>query len=71
VLLLWAIPEWEQWAAFENAQRSDADVAAWRTRAATLAFDWERFLLVDSPLSPLRTGRQPRESDRDSYQLPE
>ena len=32
---------------------------------------WDRFLLVDAPLSPLRTGRQPLESDRDSYQLPD
>jgi hypothetical protein len=30
----------------------------------------ERFLLVDAPLSPLRTGRQPTEEDRASYSLP-
>jgi hypothetical protein len=28
-------------------------------------------LLVDSPLCPFRTGRQPQESDRDSYKLPD
>ena len=33
--------------------------------------DWQRILLVDAPLSPLRTGRQPRVEDRDSYQLPD
>ena len=37
----------------------------------SLALDWERFLLVDAPLSPLRIGRQPHEDDRNSYQLPD
>jgi 3-hydroxyacyl-CoA dehydrogenase/enoyl-CoA hydratase/3-hydroxybutyryl-CoA epimerase len=45
------------------------DVA--RQRAAELASDWERFLLVDAPLSPFRTGRQPHESDRASFTLPD
>ena len=70
-LLLWAIPTWEQWGELEAAQRSDRAVAEWRQRASTLAVDWERFLLVDAPLGPLRTGRQPQESDRDSFQLPD
>lgn len=70
-ILLWAIPSWEDWGRFEAAQRSDEQVAAWRARATTFAEDWERFLLVDSPLCPFRTGRQPQESDRDSFQLPD
>lgn len=70
-LLLWTIPAWEDWAAFEAAQRTDDDVVGWRKQAATLASDWERFLLVDSPLSPMRTGRQPQESDQASYRLPD
>jgi hypothetical protein len=70
VFLLWAIPTWEHWGEFESAQRSDAGLAAWRERASEVALDWQRTLLVDAPLSPFRTGRQPRESDRDSFQLP-
>jgi len=71
VLLLWVVPEWEDWGAFEHAQLADQDMRAWRAHAQTLALDWERFLLVDAPLSPLRIGRQPREDDRDSYRLPD
>jgi hypothetical protein len=71
VLLLWAIPTWEQWADFEKAQHRDAALVKWRARASDIANDWERVLLVDAPLSPLRTGRQPQESDRSSYTLPD
>jgi hypothetical protein len=69
--LLWAIPRWEQWTDLERAQRTDDELVAWNDLAGTVAVDWRRFLLVDAPLSPLRTGRQPQESDRDSYQLPD
>ena len=69
-LLLWAIPTWEHWAEFEKAQRTDPAIRAWRTRAMNFAIDWHRVLLVDSPLCPFRTGRQPTESDQASYTLP-
>jgi hypothetical protein len=71
VLLIWAIPTWEQWAELEKAQYRDAALVKWRARASDIANDWERVLLVDAPLSPLRTGRQPQESDRASYTLPD
>lgn len=70
-IVLWTIPRWEDWAAFEKAQRSDDEMRAWRAEATTLAVDWERCLLAAAPLCPLRTGRQPRESDRDSFPLPD
>ncbi len=70
-ILLWAIPSWEQWADFEKAQRTDSAALAWRTKAAEVTTAFNRFLLVDSPLSPFRTGRQPAESDRASYTLPD
>lgn len=63
-IVLWAIPTWEHWAEFEAAQRRDEAVAAWREQIRGVAVDWHRCLLVDSPLSPLRTGRQPLVSDR-------
>ena len=69
--LLWAIPQWQQWTNLESAQWTDDDLIGWRASASTLATDWERILLVDSPLCPFRTGRQPQESDRDTYQLPD
>ena len=46
-------------------------VIRWRGLATPRIEQWDRFLLVDSPLSPFRTGRQPLESDRDSFQLPD
>jgi hypothetical protein len=70
-LLLWAIPQWEQWGALEAAQRTDDDLVAWRAHASKFSDDWERFLLVDAPLGPLRTGRQPRPEDRATFTLPD
>jgi hypothetical protein len=54
-ILVWAISTWDQWAAFEPAASSEptGDVRS-----------MSRFLMVDAPLSPLRTGRQPQRSDR-------
>ncbi len=63
-LLLWAIPTPGHWAAFERAQDGHPAVARWRHTVAQLAVDWERTLLVDAPLCPLRTGRQPEARDR-------
>ncbi len=71
VLLLWAIPSWEAWGEAEAAQRKDPGLARWRATSVAHSEQWNRFLLVDSPLCPFRTGRQPRESDRDSFDLPE
>ena len=52
-LLLWSIPTWQQWADGER----DASSPRWRRRLG--AHTLHRVLLVDAPLSPLRTGRQP------------
>ncbi len=70
-IVLWAIPSWEQWAELEKATRTDPAMRAWRGMQASISTTFDRFLLVDSPLSPMRTGRQPQESDRDSYRLPD
>jgi hypothetical protein len=63
-VLLWAIPTWQRWADFEQALRSDADLRAWRTNARDIVETWQRIVLVDAPLSPFRTGRQPSRTDR-------
>jgi len=63
-ILLWAIPTWAQWAAFEKAQTSDVEVRAWRMGVRDIVESWQRMVLVDAPLSPFRTGRQPSRADR-------
>jgi hypothetical protein len=60
-ILLWAIPTWEQWASFEKASLVDGPLRTW---SHALSLSGRRFLAVDAPLSPFRTGRQPAVSDR-------
>src|ERR1700712_4749389 len=64
VFLLWAIPTWEQWGELEKAERTEGKLRSWRQSTYGESQTFHRFLLVDSPLSPLRTGRQPLVSDR-------
>ena len=64
VLLLWAIPDWATWVAYERAWSPDGALASWRKTLLGLGARWKRQLLIDSPLNPLRTGRQPQLSDR-------
>jgi hypothetical protein len=65
-IVIWAIPSWAAWAGFEQAALAGngGPLAEWRTTTLGLGADWKRSLLVDAPLAPLRTGRQPQESDR-------
>jgi len=63
-LLLWAIPDWAAWGDFEHAWDGDGPLVAWRDRLLDLRARWLRVLLVDSPLNPMKIGRQPEESDR-------
>lgn len=62
--VLWAIPSWESWAEYEKARRTDSALVAWRVAARDVVTSTSRILLVDSPLCPFKTGRQPRRSDR-------
>jgi len=62
--LLWAIPTWERWAALEQAERADTPLRRWRRDSYEWVTAASRFLLVDAPLCPFRTGRQPMMSDR-------
>jgi hypothetical protein len=66
-LLIWAIPSWEQWAQAEAAHRSDDAVVRWRTGVTDQVTGWHRTLLVDAPLSPFRTHRQPAVEDRTDW----
>ncbi|MHB8467160.1 MAG: NIPSNAP family containing protein [Acidimicrobiales bacterium] len=67
-LLLWAIPTWAQWAAGEQADFSDGDLRAWRSGLRDMVINWHRVLLIDAPLSPFRTGRQPSRDDRTDWE---
>jgi hypothetical protein len=62
--VLWAVPAWEAWAAYEKARRSDSALVAWRAAAREVVRSTSRILMIDAPLCPLRLGRQPRRSDR-------
>jgi hypothetical protein len=62
--LLWAIPTWERWASFEQAERADTALRRWRRDSYERTTGCHRFLVVDAPLCPFRTGRQPQVEDR-------
>ena len=66
--LLWAIPSWAQWGEFEAAHETDPALGRWRNRTYELSNRQYRFLMVDSPLSPMRTGRQPSRDDRADWE---
>ncbi|CAN5692211.1 hypothetical protein BH09ACT8_BH09ACT8_59610 [soil metagenome] len=65
-LLLWAIPTWEAWSDAEQALLNSPDLLL--GGAEEQVRGRHRVLLVDAPLSPLRTGRQPARSDRTDWQ---
>jgi hypothetical protein len=69
-LVLWSADRFDDWTGFERDQLDDPGMQAWRKRTSDLVVDWERVLLVEAPLSPLRLGRQPSVDDRASYALP-
>ncbi|WP_211264056.1 NIPSNAP family protein [Streptosporangium amethystogenes] len=63
-VLLWAMPSYERWAEFEMAWDADRTAGGWRSRLRESARSFQRILLVDAPLSPMRIGRQPSRTDR-------
>jgi hypothetical protein len=66
-ILLWAIPSWEQWAELEGARRSHPLLQKWRSLVQEQARTMTRILLVDAPLSPFRTHRQPARTDQTDW----
>lgn len=63
-IVIWAIPSFAVWAAFERGLDRDSSMRSWPTRQGELGARVHRTLLVDAPLSPLRIGRQPEATDR-------
>ena len=64
-IVIWAVPEWSQWADVEMARDTDPGLRAWRDIVWSCR-DHDRFLMCDAPLAPLKLGRQPERSDRTS-----
>ncbi|HTN99962.1 MAG TPA: hypothetical protein VL068_04735 [Microthrixaceae bacterium] len=65
VVVLWALESWKVWAEIERSWLDPRGaLAQWRSRCLELGADWRRTALVDSPLSPMRIGRQPQVGDR-------
>jgi hypothetical protein len=62
-VVIWALPSWDAWGRFEQAW-DGAGLTAWRARLTAMGADVRRTLMVDAPLCPLRTGRQPQVEDR-------
>ncbi|MEV0595921.1 NIPSNAP family protein [Nonomuraea cavernae] len=62
--LLWAVPDLERWAEFEAAHDADQATGGWKARLRASARSFQRILLADAPLSPMRIGRQPGRADR-------
>lgn len=62
-IVIWAIESWGHWAEYERAVDGDPGVRSWRDRCWS-GGGFERFLMCDAPLSPMRIGRQPARSDR-------
>jgi hypothetical protein len=63
-ILLWAIPDWATWSRFESAWSADGPLSPWREELVDAGADLTRILLIDSPLNPMKIGRQPTEADR-------
>ena len=64
--LLWSIPTFAQWGEAEAALHTDPSLIKWRDRSYDLTTSQHRLLAVEAPLSPMRLGRQPARSDRDT-----
>lgn len=62
-IVIWAIESWQHWAEYEKAVDRDPAVRRWRDRCWS-GRSFERFLMCDAPLSPMKIGRQPARSDR-------
>lgn len=62
-IVIWAIPSWSAWSDFEQASDGGA-LAGWITERRAASERYERFLMADAPLSPMKIGRQPARGDR-------
>lgn len=64
VVAIWTFAGWPSWARYEQAWTPQGAMGAWRRRLIELRARFRRTLMIDAPLAPLRTGRQPQLEDR-------
>jgi hypothetical protein len=64
-IVIWAIPDWETWAAFETTVDAGG-IDDWITVRREASTGFARILMADAPLAPLRIGRQPSRDDREA-----
>ena len=57
LIVIWAIPTWNDWASYEKALYSEAEGNAWRADAARVGISWEGKLLNPAADSALQTGK--------------
>ena len=63
-IAIWTLPDWRTWVAYEKAWTPSGAMAKWRASLIDLDARFRRTLMIDAPLAPLRTGRQPMVEDR-------
>jgi hypothetical protein len=63
-IVIWAVPDWKTWVDFEQAWLMPGPLDPWRKELIALDARIDRILLMDSPLNPMKTGRQPQVEDR-------
>ena len=61
---IWTFPDWPTWVAYEKAWTPKGAMGEWRAALVDSDATFRRTLMVDAPLAPLRTGRQPQIEDR-------
>jgi hypothetical protein len=61
---IWTFPDWPAWVDYERAWTPKGEMAMWRSALIDLGASFRRTLMIDAPLAPLRTGRQPQVEDR-------
>jgi hypothetical protein len=64
VVAIWSFPDWDTWVGYERAWSAKGGMAEWREALIGVGAHFRRSLMIDAPLAPLRTGRQPRVEDR-------
>ena len=63
-IAIWTFPDWPSWVAYERAWTANGAMESWRNALIDLRAEFRRTLMIDAPLAPLRTGRQPQVEDR-------
>ena len=63
-IAIWSFPDWPAWVAYEQGWTAKGAMAPWRNALVEFGASFRRTLMVDAPLAPLRTGRQPQAEDR-------